>query len=54
MARPPNYKQDKKRREDAQKKSNAEKQQRKAARKDTFEPAPAPGGAQPPLKPAGT
>ena len=54
MARPPNYKQDKKRREDAQKKSNAEKQQRKANRKsDSFEPAPGTPG-QPPAKPAGT
>jgi hypothetical protein len=52
MARPPNYKQDKKRREDAQKKSNAEKQQRKAARKtEPFEPAP---GMQPPVKPPGS
>ena len=33
MAKPPNYKQDKKRCEDAQKKRNAEEQARQAARK---------------------
>ena len=52
MARPPNYKQDKKRREDQQKKQNAEKQQRKAARK---EPAPEPSAPfNSPVKPAGS
>ncbi|MEJ1965383.1 MAG: hypothetical protein WDO56_29125 [Gammaproteobacteria bacterium] len=53
MARPPNYKQDKKRREDAQKKRNAEEQQRKARRNDSPERAP---GAQPDPnpKPAGS
>ena len=35
MVRPPNFKQDKRRREDAQKKRNEEKQQKKAARKDS-------------------
>ena len=54
MAKPPNYKQNKKRREDAQKKSNAEKQQRKASRKgEPFEPGPG-TPAQPPAKPAGS
>ena len=33
MAKPPNYKQNKKRREDAQKKRNEQEQLRKAARK---------------------
>jgi len=33
MPRPPNYKQEKKRREDQQRKRNAEAEQRKAARK---------------------
>ena len=52
MARPPNYKQDKKRREDAQKKRNAEEQRRKAARKT--EPMGEQGQgdpADPPIKP---
>ncbi|HEU4603167.1 MAG TPA: hypothetical protein VFS24_14430 [Steroidobacteraceae bacterium] len=39
MARPPNYKQDKKRREEAQKRRNHEEQLRKAERKNK----PAPG-----------
>jgi hypothetical protein len=39
LVRPPNFKQDKRRREDAQKKRNEEKQQKKAARKDS-EPGP--------------
>jgi len=34
MARPPNYKQNKQRREDAQKKRNEQEQMRKTARKD--------------------
>ena len=34
MVRPPNFKQDKRRREEAQKKRNQEKQQQKAARKE--------------------
>jgi len=33
MPRPPNYKQEKKRREDARRKRNAEAEQRKSARK---------------------
>jgi hypothetical protein len=41
MPRPPNYKQDKKRREDAQKRKNEQEQQRKAERKQGgFPPAP--------------
>jgi hypothetical protein len=34
VPRPPNFKQEKRRREDAQKKRNQEKQQQKATRKD--------------------
>lgn len=34
MPRPPNYKQDKKRREEAQKRRNEQEQQRKAERKN--------------------
>ena len=34
MPRPPNYKQDKKRREDAQKRRNEQEQQRQAERKN--------------------
>jgi hypothetical protein len=34
VPRPPNFKQEKRRREDAQKKRNQEKQQQKAPRKD--------------------
>ena len=41
MVRPPNYKQDKKRREDAQKQRNAEEQERQAARKKGV-PTPTP------------
>ena len=41
MFKKPNYKQDKRRREDAQKKRNEAEQQRKAARKSgQLEPAP--------------
>ena len=39
MAKPPNFKQEKRRREEAQKKRNQEKQQKKAERKDG-EPEP--------------
>jgi len=38
MPRPPNYKQDKKRREDAQKRRNAQEQQRQAERKNKDAP----------------
>ena len=42
MPRPPNYKQDKKRREDAQKRRNEQEQLRKAERKNKdLPPAPA-------------
>lgn len=44
MPRPPNYKQEKKRREDAQQRRNEQEQQRKTERKnrnDPSEPAPA-------------
>jgi hypothetical protein len=42
MARPPNYKQDKKRREDAQKRRNEQEQLRKAERKNKdLPPGPA-------------
>jgi hypothetical protein len=41
MPKPPNYKQDKKRREEAQKRRNEQEQQRKAERKNKgFPPAP--------------
>jgi hypothetical protein len=40
MPRPPNFKQEKKRREEAQKKRNEQKQQEKATRKGVAEPEP--------------
>jgi hypothetical protein len=40
MPKPPNYKQDKKRREEAQKRKNLEEQQRKAERKNKDPSAP--------------
>jgi hypothetical protein len=40
MPRPPNYKQDKKRREDAQKRRNEQEQQRQAERKNKDAPYP--------------
>jgi hypothetical protein len=40
MPRPPNFKQEKKRREEAQKKRNEQKQQDKATRKGVAEPEP--------------
>jgi hypothetical protein len=46
MAKPPNYKQDKKRREDAQKKRNAEEQERQTARKKGV-PNPTPSESSP-------
>lgn len=39
MARPPNYKQDKKRREEAQKRRNEQEQLRKAERKNKDAPS---------------
>jgi hypothetical protein len=50
MAKPPNYKQNKKRREDEQKKRNAQEQKRMSGRKD---PQPTPDGnpADPAPKP---
>ncbi|MEJ0037720.1 MAG: hypothetical protein WDO68_16870 [Gammaproteobacteria bacterium] len=47
MPRPPNYKQEKKRREDEQRKRNAEAEQRKSVRKA----APVPGTAGDGTKP---
>ena len=44
MPRPPNYKQDKKRREDAQKRRNEQEQQRKAERKNSQLPSFPPVG----------
>jgi hypothetical protein len=41
MPKQPNYKQDKKRREEAQKKRNADEQVRQAARKKGIPPVPA-------------
>jgi hypothetical protein len=43
MAKTPNYKQDKRRREDAQKKRNAEEQARQQARKKGVPAEPGPG-----------
>jgi hypothetical protein len=40
MVKAPNYKQDKKRREEAQKRKNAQEQERKAARKGTANDPP--------------
>ena len=45
MPRPPNYKQEKRRREDAQKRKNQEEQLRKAERKNKDLP-PEPAGPQ--------
>jgi len=44
MARPPNYKQEKKRREDAQKRRNEQEQQRKTERKNPDPPIDPPPG----------
>ncbi len=46
MPRPPNYKQEKKRREDEQRRRNAEAERRKAERKTVPEPL-AGGGSEP-------
>jgi hypothetical protein len=54
MARPPNYKQDKKRREDAQKRKNAEQQLRKAARKTEQTEQGKADQALAPVKPEGS
>jgi hypothetical protein len=42
LAKPPNFKQEKQRREDAQKKKNAEKQRESAARKENAQRPPKP------------
>jgi hypothetical protein len=47
MPRPPNYKQEKKRREDEKRKRNAEAEQRKSARKSTPPSAGDAKGAEP-------
>jgi len=51
MPRPPNYKQEKKRREDQQRKRNAEAEQRKAARKANPDPVDSSTGAPKPEVP---
>jgi hypothetical protein len=48
MPRPPNYKQEKKRREDEKRRRNVEAEQRKSARKSEPQPATGtPDGAKP-------
>jgi len=48
MARPPNYKQEKKRREDERRKRNIEADQRKSAQKAALKtPTPTPGAPKP-------